>query len=97
MGTVTEIDDGLSYIFDDDSDNIAAVSWFKRNQYVEFNCDGRVTALIKTDGSGIQRHELKHLMIMWLALNYPDCLAYDDLEKEEVIKKATGLKGVDLE
>ncbi len=93
MGTVTEINDGLSYITDDDDKGIQGVSWAKRNQDVEFWNDGRVESFIKVDGSGIQKHELKHLMIMWLALNYPDCLKFDDLEKEELIRKDTERKG----
>ena len=89
MGTVTEIDDGLSYIFNDETKNIEAVQWLKRSQYVEFKNDGFVSALQKTDGSGIGKHELRQLMIMWLALNYPDTLAYDELEREEKIKADT--------
>ena len=89
MGTVTELDDGLFYVFDDDSKKIEAVQWFKGNQYVEFSNDGFVSAMQKTDGTGIGKHELRQLMIMWLALNYPDTLAYDELEREENIKADT--------
>lgn len=88
MGTVTELDDGLIYVFGDDKE-IEAVQWFKRNQYVAFRNDGFVSALQKTDGSGIGKHELRQLMIMWLALNYPDTLAYDELDREEKIKAGT--------
>ena len=89
MGTVAELEDGFSYIFGDDPEKIEAVQWLKRNQYVEFRNDGFVSALQKTNGSGIGRHELRQLMIMWLAINYPDTLAYDDLVLEEKIKADT--------
>lgn len=89
MGTVTELDDGLIYVFGDEPEKIEAVQWFKRNQYVEFRNDGFVSALQKTDGSGIGKHELRQLMIMWLALNYPDTLAFDEVEREETIKSDT--------
>ena len=72
-----------------DSKKIEAVQWFKRNQYVEFRNDGFVSAIQKTDGTGIGKHELRQLMIMWLALNYPDTLSYDELEREENIKADT--------
>jgi len=87
MGTVTEIDDGFSYIFDDDSKTIESVMWMKRGQYVLFRNEGAIVeSLQKIDGSGIGKHELRQLMIMWLALNYPDCLAFDKLEDEEKIR-----------
>ena len=89
MGTVTELDDGLIYVFDDDSGKIEAVQWLKRSQFVEFRNDGFVSALQKTDGSGIGKHELRQLMIMWLALNYPDTLSFDEVEREEKIKTNT--------
>lgn len=89
MGTVTEIDDGLYYIFGDDPQKIEAVQWHKRNQFVEFRNNGYVEALQKTDDSGIGKHELRQLMIMWLALNYPDTLVYDEIEREEKIKADT--------
>jgi hypothetical protein len=87
MGTVTEIDDGL--VYETDNNKIAAVSWQKRGQFVHFRNDGFVSALQKIDGTGIGKHELRQLMIMWLALNYPDTLAYDELEREEKIKVDT--------
>ena len=89
MGKVIELDDGLGYVFEEDTREIKAVQWFKRNQYVEFRNDGFVQALQKTDNSGIGKHELRQLMIMWLALNYPDTLALDELEREEKIKSET--------
>jgi hypothetical protein len=76
MGTVTEIDDGLSYVLDD-AKKLTAVKWSKRNQFVEFKIDGSVTCQ-QNDGFGIGKHELKELMTMWLALNYPDVLKFDD-------------------
>jgi len=88
MGTVTEIDDGLSYEFDENAVCVG-VNWNKRQQIVDFQNSGYVNALVRTDGTGIGRHELKELMIMWLALNYPDTLAYDKLEREEKIKADT--------
>ena len=89
MGRVIEIDDGFGYIHDAETNSIQSVQWFKRSQFVEFKNDGYVEALQKTDGSGISRHELRQLMIMWLALNYPDVLAFDELKKEEKIFNGT--------
>lgn len=88
MGTVTNLDDGLRYVFGDNNE-IEAVQWFKRKQHVEFKNNGFVSSIQKTDGSGICRHELRQLMIMWLALNYPDTLAYDEVAREEEIKSNT--------
>lgn len=91
MGEILKLDDGFFYITSNDSDEIEGVQWFKRNQYVIFDNSGYVSAINKSDGSGIEKHELRQLMIMWLALNYPDCLAEDQLSKESKLREDTGV------
>ena len=78
MGTVTEIDDGLRY--EKDGESIVGVSWQSKGQIVRFANNGYVDMDTWHDGHGISKQKLRDLMIMWLALNYPDTLACDQEE-----------------
>lgn len=81
MGDIVHLPDYLHYILGDNG-GIQAVQWFRDNNYLTFESSGKVDSLLRADNN-IQKHELKELMIMWLALNYPDVLQFDHLESEE--------------
>ena len=83
---IIELNDPFNYIVDSE-DNFTGVQWMnKRGQIAQFDCDGEV---FSSHTIPIPKHELRQLMIMWLALNYPDCLNYDDNEKEIKIRNST--------
>lgn len=84
MGEVIELNDPFIYIFDDKTKKVLAVQWSKPpNSLIIENC-GRVDALLRTDCI-IPPHELRQLMVMWLGVNNPDCLKFDEIEKENKI------------
>jgi hypothetical protein len=88
MSNVIKLDDPFSYLINDKTGTIEGVQWFKGNQYVHIELSGKMSTLLKTN-SNIGAHELRQLMIMWLALVYPDTLKFDDLEKENLIREET--------
>ena len=90
MGDVVEINDPFSYIISDDGkgDVIEAVQWMNQqtSQMVVIENNGSIFC---SHTLAVPRHELRQLMIMWLALNYPDVLKCDELEKETMIRAGT--------
>lgn len=83
---IIKLSDPFFYVFDDENENeILAVMWRRDRDYMQFSLNGSFYSSTKY----IPNHELRQLMIMWLALMYPDALSYDHLENENAIKKAT--------
>lgn len=81
VSNIFELNDPLSYVIGG-NDEIEAVQWFKDNQYITIELSGKTQTLLKTN-KNIESHELRQLMIMWLALTYPDCLNFDALDQEK--------------
>lgn len=76
MGTVTELNDPFEYITDAVTEKLIGVSWCDRIYSMAIMSNGEViTNSLEVE---IPKHELKQLMIMWLALEYPDSLNIDD-------------------
>lgn len=75
---ITELYDPFAYVVADDDDKIIAVRWHRENNYVRFDRDGTVS--FAGSEKNIDNHELKQLMIMWLALEHPKCLDFDATE-----------------
>lgn len=72
MNNIVDFPDPYNYVLDAD-DNIIGVS--KGNCEI-FNIVG--SPLVSVDiENPIPKSELKELMVMWLALNYPDVVAFD--------------------
>lgn len=88
MAEIIKLDDPFSYTVNDKTQTIEGVQWLKNNQYVGIDLNGHMSTLLKTD-KNIEAHELRQLMIMWLALTYPDTLQFDELEKENLIREET--------
>ena len=89
MDNVFELNDPFSYQIGDNG-KIDAVQWFNGSQYIVINLDGTIETLLLLDN--MQSHELRQLMIMWLALKYPDTLNYDENEKEKLIQESSELE-----
>lgn len=72
---IVQFPDPYNYIMDDDS-KLCAVAYRGDKGELYFGLEGEI--LIK--GEPNQSIEnLRQLMIMWLGLNYPDCLAKSEL------------------
>lgn len=84
MSNVVEMPEKLNYIVFEKNghENIDGVSWKTGNAEINIFNSGHVNGWYKNSlhefRSDIPKNELKQLMIMWLALNYPDCLAIDE-------------------
>ena len=86
MRNVIELDDPFTYTCDNGV--FRGVTWQRGTRLLNIDNDGSICCTFDTSAP-VPKHELKQLMIMWLALNYPDCLKFDDLEKEETIRNDT--------
>ena len=72
MGEVIEFPDKFYYRTDDDNNILGCGG-------EGFNIDNIPKNKVLLDENvTMDRSDLKELMIMWLALNYPDVLAFDD-------------------
>jgi len=85
VGNIIEIEDPFSYIID--NGDITGVVWQRGNNIVQFDRDGTINVIgyIKN----IKNHELRQLMIMWLALEHPGCLNFDIQTEEGKIRNDT--------
>jgi len=88
VGEVVQIDDPFFYVTGDEG-QIVGVSWqrTKGADIVTIMRDGTLNAV--THLTNMQNHEMRQLMIMWLALEHPDCLNFDPLEEENKIREET--------
>ncbi len=85
MSDVVVIEDPFSYICDDGI--MSGVTWQRgKTKLLSIMNSGEIQCTFR---GAIPKHELRQLMIMWLALNYPDCLRFDELEKEDRIRDST--------
>ena len=90
MNNVFNLKDPLSYAINKKG-KIESVQWFRDGQYITIDLDdGSMSTLLKV--SNIKKHELRQLMIMWLCLTYPDCVNFDEVEKEEKIRNSAELE-----
>ena len=84
---VVDIDDPFSYIFDNGV--FGGVVWQRGNRrLLSIDNNGAIFCSFNAEPI-IPKHELRQLMVMWLALNYPDCLRFDHLEKEKEVRRET--------
>ena len=87
MNNIIELNDPFSYICDNGV--FGGVTWQRDiTRLLSINNDGGIYCTFGIQ-KPVPKHELKQLMIMWLALNYPDCLNFDDLERETTIRNDT--------
>ena len=87
MSNIIELDDPFTYTCDDGM--FKGVTWQRgATRLLSIDNDGTICCTFGMS-KPVPKHELKQLMIMWLALNYPDCLRFDDLERETTIRNDT--------
>lgn len=82
---VIELKDPFTYVFDDKTRRVIAVMWKKGKSHLAFGGSGFVDKI----GESPKPHELRQLMVMWLAINYPDQLSFDAMKEEAKIKNST--------
>lgn len=78
MDNVIQLNDPFSYILEQGPEKETIVGVQRRNRdgsVLELHNDGFVGCY---NDHFIPKHELKQLMIMWLALNYPDVVNWDE-------------------
>ena len=78
MGEVVEMKELHSYIMN--GKKVAGVAYEKDGEFIEIENLLKKSAMVRCFSGRIPitKNDLKQLMIMWLALNYPDVLQYDE-------------------
>ncbi len=75
---ILEFPDPLRYLLDTDQ-KINGVAWIRGKEEISLFLDGTINITGK-DHIVLPRKDLSDLMVMWLALNYPETLKFDDEE-----------------
>ncbi len=78
MGQVVKMKELHSYIMN--GQNVNGVAYEKDGEFIEIENLLEKSAMVRCFSGriSIRKNDLKELMIMWLALNYPDVLKFDD-------------------
>lgn len=82
MSNVVSLEDPFTYI--QDKGRIVAVMWKKEKNYLAISLSGYISRI----GDHPKPHEMRQLMIMWLAIDCPHVLAEDDRWKEQAARES---------
>lgn len=77
MGEVIQMKDPYSYFMNDKGKAIG-VKFERAGTYIAICNDDDLVRILADQECSMHKSELKQLMIMWLALNYPDVLKFDE-------------------
>ena len=77
MGDVVELKDPFFYQMGAD-DKVKGVGYGRGFNHIVFTSIDDQVIVSTTEDAELSKHELKQLMTMWLSVNYPDVLRFDE-------------------